>query len=150
MVRHIIVLAILVSIPSISFSQTTWYVPDDFPGGIQAAISDSSVVNGDTIIVRPGTYVENIDFLGKAITVISELGSGVTTIDGNQSGNVVQFIKSQTGKRLREKFPYMARAITRGGGIWPRGYFVSTVGVDEHAILNYVKHQDKGQMTLDF
>jgi len=32
--------------------------------------------------VAPGTYVENIDFIGKAITVISEQGPEVTIIDG--------------------------------------------------------------------
>ena len=42
----------------------TIYVPDDYPT-IQDAINAS--VNDDTIIVRPGTYVENLDFLGKAI-----------------------------------------------------------------------------------
>jgi|GEM_PF-3275717 len=64
----------------------TWYVPDDFPV-IQDAIDASS--NGDTIVVRPGTYVENIDFLGKSITVMSESGPQVTVIDGNQAGSVV-------------------------------------------------------------
>lgn len=57
----------------------TWYVPDDFPS-IQDAIDGSA--DGDIVIVRPGTYVENIDFNGRAIEVKSELGPDVTTIDG--------------------------------------------------------------------
>ncbi|MCK5271245.1 MAG: hypothetical protein KAJ52_01665, partial [Sedimentisphaerales bacterium] len=36
---------------------------------IQAAIDDADAC--DVIIVEPGTYLENIDFLGKAITVRS-------------------------------------------------------------------------------
>ena len=60
---------------------STHYVPDDFPT-IQAAIDSSAVVNGDTVIVRAGTYVENINFLGKAITIRSELGPDFTVIDG--------------------------------------------------------------------
>jgi len=54
-------------------------VPDNFPA-IQDAIG--AAVNGDEIIVRPGIYQENIDFLNKAITVKSEHGPDVTTIHG--------------------------------------------------------------------
>src|SRR5262245_21259203 len=43
-------------------------VPGDFPT-IQAAINAS--VNGDTVLVAPGTYAASINFLGKAITVTS-------------------------------------------------------------------------------
>ena len=39
---------------------------------IQAAIDAAN--NGDEIIVSPGTYVETIDFNGKAITVRSASG----------------------------------------------------------------------------
>ena len=63
-------------------------VPADHPT-IQQAITAS--VNGDTVLVAPGTYVENIDFVGKAITVTSEAGPQVTIIDGNQAGSVVTF-----------------------------------------------------------
>jgi len=73
-------------------SGNTWYVPDQF-GTIQAAINASS--DGDTIIVRPGTYYENIDFAQggapKAVTVRSEFGPDVATIDGGQAGSVVTF-----------------------------------------------------------
>ncbi len=53
---------------------------------IQAAIDAAS--NGDTIIVPPGTYYEQIDFKGKAITVQSENPSdpavvAATVINGN-------------------------------------------------------------------
>ena len=51
---------------------------------IQDAINVSS--NGDTIIVRPGTYVENIDFVGKAIHLRSEMGPEVTVVDGCRMG----------------------------------------------------------------
>ena len=46
---------------------------------IQAAIDDASA--GDEIIVHPGTYYECIDFLGRAISLRSSDGPGVTTID---------------------------------------------------------------------
>ena len=44
---------------------STIQVPDDQPT-IQGAIDSS--VNGDLVLVAPGTYFENIDFLGKLIT----------------------------------------------------------------------------------
>src|SRR5882762_4208200 len=43
-------------------------VPGDYPA-IQKAIDNSK--NGDVVIVSPGTYNENINFKGKAITVTS-------------------------------------------------------------------------------
>ena len=63
-------------------------VPTDY-STIQQAINAS--VNGDAVVVAPGTYVENINFLGKAITVTSEAGPEVTIIDGNHLGPTVRF-----------------------------------------------------------
>src|SRR5688572_1709356 len=60
---------------------------------IQLAINAS--VNGDTVQVAPGTYVENLNFLGKAIRVTSEQGPQVTIIDGNQNGSVVVFVSGE-------------------------------------------------------
>jgi parallel beta-helix repeat protein/predicted outer membrane repeat protein len=54
---------------------------------IQSAIDGS--VNGDSVIVRDGTYFEHINFNGKAITLKSENGAATTIIDGSQSGSVV-------------------------------------------------------------
>lgn len=57
------------------------------PGGggdftdIQAAIG--AAASGDQILVEPGTYVENIDYLGKDLVVESTGGPEVTTIDGS-------------------------------------------------------------------
>ena len=75
-------------------------VPD--PGdSIQAAIE--LAVDGDSVTVGPGTYLENLDFLGKAITLISDFpdepcrtiidGSGAAPDDPNKS--VVLFIHQE-------------------------------------------------------
>ncbi len=86
----------------------TVYVPDNY-NSIQDAID--AAVPGDTIIVRPGTYTENIDFLGKAITVQSEQGAGITIIDGNQAGSVVTFSNNEGSGSLLQGF-----TITNGTG----------------------------------
>ena len=82
-----IILTVLLFLPAIGYS-ATYYVPDDYPT-IQEAINGS--LDGDTIIVRPGTYMENINFIGKAITLKSEQGSVFTILDGNQTGRPVKF-----------------------------------------------------------
>ena len=54
---------------------------------IQTAIDNA--VDTDEIVVAPGTYVEAINFLGKAITLRSSDGQSVTTIDGTGFSHVV-------------------------------------------------------------
>jgi parallel beta-helix repeat protein len=61
---------------------------------IQGAINAAN--NGDTVLVAPGRYVENINFGGKAITVTSSGGPSVTTIDGGARGLVVTFNTGET------------------------------------------------------
>ena len=57
---------------AVAFAQVaaadTYYVPDDF-ATIQSAFD--AAANGDTILVRPGTYVENLRLREKAITLKS-------------------------------------------------------------------------------
>ncbi len=84
------------------------YVPDDY-GTIQEAIN--AAVDDDVVFVRPGTYVENIDFKGKAITVTSEKGPDVTTIDGNQAGSTVTFRSGEGLESVLEGF-----TVTNGWG----------------------------------
>ncbi|HEX6881876.1 MAG TPA: right-handed parallel beta-helix repeat-containing protein [Planctomycetota bacterium] len=71
-------LASAVLFPSLLAAQATIRVPADVPT-IQGAIELAQ--DGDTVLVAAGTYGELVDFLGKAITVTSENGAAVTTID---------------------------------------------------------------------
>ena len=52
---------------------------------------------------------------------------------------VVQIIKQNTGRALYEKFKFIRERYWGRGGIWSVGYFVSTVGLDEQKIRDYVK-----------
>lgn len=72
-------------------AQTTIHVPADQPT-IQAGINAAK--NGDTVLVSPGTYFENIDFKGKAITLTSSDGAASTIIDGSHGAGPVVSIKS--------------------------------------------------------
>ena len=119
--RLAIALAALALLPSTALAQTTWYVPDDF-GTIQGAISAAS--SGDTIIVRPdsvhgGPYAENIIFgpTAKAVTVRSEFGPTVTTIDGGQFAGVVVFNKGEGPGTVIEGFTITNGNALYGGGI---------------------------------
>jgi len=86
------------------------YVPDDYPT-IQQAINAASA--GNSILVRPGTYYETIDFSGKAITIESTHGAKVTIIDGQMSGSVVTFSRGEDFSTVLEGF-----TITNGSGTY--------------------------------
>ena len=95
-------------------------VPVDQPD-IQAGINAAS--DGDTVLVADGIYIENINYLGKAITVASHfLTDGdtshisATIIDGSQpshpdSGSVVTFISGEDTTSVLAGF-----TITGGSG----------------------------------
>ncbi len=111
------VLLVLVCFFSLDALATTWYVPDDYPT-IQGAIDATSVVNGDTVIVREGTYYENISFNGKAITLRSEKGAATTIIDGGQAGRVVGFGDDEDAGTVLKGFTIQNGYASIGGGIF--------------------------------
>src|SRR5579871_2653573 len=74
-------------IPAHAF--TVRNVPSQYPT-IQSAIGASS--NGDTVLVAPGTYKENIAFTGKSITVTTDLTGPKATIDGGGLASTVTMI----------------------------------------------------------
>ena len=65
----------------------------------------------------------------------------------------VETIKKNTSRMLREKFRFLDKVYWDRGGIWSKGYFVSTVGITEEIIRRYVARQgkeDAGQAQLEF
>ncbi len=87
-------------------------VPSD-QSTIQAGID--AAVNGDEVIVAPGTYFETIHFLGKAITLRSSDGPAVTIIDATGlSIRVVTISNSQNP--VLDGFTVTGGNITNGSG----------------------------------
>ena len=52
---------------------------------------------------------------------------------------VVDIIKCQTASKLKKKFSFLSKVYWKENMVWSPGYFVSTVSLDEKAILKYVK-----------
>jgi putative transposase len=58
--------------------------------------------------------------------------------------NIVSAFKSNTSRLLKQKFPeFLSKVYWDNGGIWGTGFFVSTVGINEKMIRDYVKQQGK-------
>ena len=81
---------------------------------VQAAIN--AAVDGDTVIVMPGRYVENINMSGKAITLRSSDPEdpnivAATIIDGRQNGSVITCKSGEESDTLISGF-----VITNGSG----------------------------------
>ena len=114
-------LLLFVLIPFLSISQII-NIPDDYPTiqqGIDVAVS------GDTILVQPGIYLENINFFGKNITIASLFLTtqdttyiSQTIIDGNQSGTVVTFENGESQYAVLSGFTITnGYSSTSGGAI---------------------------------
>ncbi|MGH8602467.1 MAG: IS200/IS605 family transposase [Gammaproteobacteria bacterium] len=55
--------------------------------------------------------------------------------------NVVEYIKGKSTIQIARKFG--GRANFTGENFWARGYFVSTVGLDEKVVRAYIRNQEK-------
>jgi len=66
----------------------------------------------------------------------------------------VNILKSNSAKSMRERFPFLKEMYHEDDmGVWSIGYFVSTVGINEEMIRQYIEHQgveDEGQAKLVF
>ena len=106
-------------------SATIINIPADQPT-IQAGIAFAA--NGDTVLVQPGTYVENINYNGKLVTVGSLFLTtqnptyiSSTIIDGNSSGSVVTFDSGEDSNAVLCGFTITNGFATDGGGIYCEG-----------------------------
>jgi putative transposase len=56
--------------------------------------------------------------------------------------NVVGFIKGKSAISIARQFMGKTKNFT-GESFWARGYFVSTVGLDEEVVKAYIREQEK-------
>ncbi|HFD05167.1 MAG TPA: DUF1565 domain-containing protein, partial [Firmicutes bacterium] len=116
-------------------------IPADQPT-IQQGIDVS--VDSDTVLVQPGTYVENIDYNGKDITVASLFLTtqdssyiSQTIIDGNQDGSVVifEYVEDSTavlcGFTITNGYPQSGYTPDGSGG----GIFIKNSNPTLHNII---------------
>ncbi|GHU06978.1 hypothetical protein FACS1894158_14660 [Betaproteobacteria bacterium] len=56
--------------------------------------------------------------------------------------NVVGYIKGKSAITIARRFGGRAKNFT-GEVFWARGYYVSTVGLDEEKVRAYIRHQEE-------
>jgi hypothetical protein len=126
-------LAALVLFTSPALAQTTWYVdvsgspPGNGTAGspftsLQYAIDRPATIAGDTLLVAPGNYVENIVYRNKNLHVRSSAGPLATTITAATPGTIV-LLNGDAFEAILEGF-----TVT---GLMP-----GTIGLDAAVVMN--------------
>jgi len=65
---------------------------------------------------------------------------------------IINQIKSNTSRDMKERFEFLEKVYWSTDSVWSRGFFVSTVGINEATIRKYVQMQgeeDSGQAQLE-
>lgn len=111
-------------------AQTTIHIPADQPT-IQSGIDAAH--NNDTVLVAPGSYTENIDFKGKAITVTSGatsyFGAAGTILNGLGTLPTVTLAHNETRASVLNGF-------TIQDGTTTAVYLGSSATLSNNAIIN--------------
>jgi hypothetical protein len=112
-------------VAAISSKATIINIPADYPA-IQQGIDAGA--HGDTVLVQPGVYNENVNYNGHNIILGSLfLMTGdtsyisMTIIDGDSSGSVVIFENSETNSAVLTGFTIRNGYASFGGGIYCSG-----------------------------
>ena len=120
MIRNLLYTCLVFAITTMTFAEII-NIPEDFET-IQAGIEASE--DGDVVLVEPGVYVENIDFIGRAIIVASLIHTTdnpayiySTIIDGNGEECVVSFDTDEDSSSVLKGFTIRNGYQLFGGGI---------------------------------
>jgi len=58
-------------------------------------------------------------------------------------------LKGKLAIKLFKSYPKLKQKPYWGNHLWVRGYFVSTVGIDEEVIKRYVKYQEEEEKRIE-
>ena len=106
---------------------------------LQKIIYDVCKIHPDIEILEVNTGLDHIHFLISIPPKYSVCG-------------IICKIKSNTGRKMRKAFKFLDKVYWGIEGIWSIGYFISTVGLNESVIRQYIENQskeDSGQAKLD-
>lgn len=147
---------LLLTVPAAA--QSTWYVDDDgIPPGtgtlgdpytlIQYAIEQPGTLPGDTILVQPGLYLEQLDLKSKALRIEGVDGPDATVVDSQGAGTVVTLASGEgpgvvlQGLTLRNGVGAVrASGLVTGGGI----YAVSAEALVRDCVIQGCAASDAG------
>lgn len=107
------------------------------------------------------------DYLQKLVHQVNRIHPDIEVLDVNTDvdhmhllmsippkysvSEVVNMVKANSGRKVREEFPHLDKVSWGVTGIWSTGYFMSTFGIHESTIRNYSQMQgkeDSGQAEL--
>ena len=57
--------------------------------------------------------------------------------------NYMGFLKGKIAIKIFRSYPKLKQKLYWGNHFWSRGYFVSTIGLDEELIRRYIRYQEK-------
>ena len=93
----------------------------------------------------PGVEIETIGFDLDHLHMVIVIPPKYSIAD------VMGRLKSQLSSRMRKFFGWLDKVYWKENIVWSPGYFVSSIGLDEDVIKNYVEmqgHQDLGQLKV--
>lgn len=94
----------------------------------------------------PGVEIETIGFDQDHLHMVMIIPPRYAISD------VMGHLKSHSSSHMRKTFNWLGKVYWKENIVWSTGYFISSVGVDETAIKNYVKWQgrkDSGQLRME-
>ena len=94
----------------------------------------------------PGVLIETMGFDGDHVHLVMVIPPKYAVAD------VIGKLKSQSSHHMRKTFSWLSKVYWKENIVWSPGYFVSSVGVNEQIIANYVRHQgekDSGQLRME-
>ncbi|GHG08837.1 hypothetical protein GCM10017161_42980 [Thalassotalea marina] len=94
----------------------------------------------------PGVQMETIGFDGDHLHMVMIIPPKYAVAD------VIGQLKCQSASNMRKTFKWLSKVYWKENVVWSPGYFVSSVGVDEAVIRNYVEYQgrkDSDQLRME-